>query len=128
MKTIIQKEERRQDPRFKVQGMVIAVSRPNSLPPGSIKEISRSGLVFQYRENGNGWMIPQELDIIWADYVATHRLERIPVRIVSDTFIEKEGKNNESVTRRQALAFDNLTLQQENQLGRLIQARGTILL
>jgi len=114
MKTIIQKVERRQNPRFKVQGMVIAVSHPNSLSPGSIKEISRSGLVFQYGENGNDWMIPQELDIIWTDYVVTHCLERIPVRIISDASIRKKRKNNDSGTRRQALAFDNLTLQQEN--------------
>ena len=42
MKTITQIEERRQDPRFKVQGMVIAVARPPSLPPGTIKQISQS--------------------------------------------------------------------------------------
>jgi hypothetical protein len=60
-------------------------------------------------KNGNGWMIPQKLDIIWADYVNTHHLEKILVRIVSDVLIEKEGKNNESVTRRQAVVFENLT-------------------
>ncbi len=127
MKTATQIAERRQSPRFKVQGMVIAVSRPHSHPPGSIKEISRSGLVFQYRENGNGngWMMPRELDIIYADYVATHHLEKIPVRIVSDVFIGKNGKKNESVLRRQALAFDNLTRQQESQLEHLIQAWGS---
>jgi hypothetical protein len=70
-------------------------------------------------------MMPRELDIIYADYVATHHLEKIPVRIVSDVFIGKNEKNNESVLRRQALAFDNLTRQQESQLGRLIQARGS---
>lgn len=126
MKAIIQKEERRQSRRFKVQGMVLAVSHPHARPPGSIKEISRNGVVFQYRENGNNWGFPRELDIIWADYVAAHHLEKIPVRIVSDVFINKEENNNESVTRRQALAFDNLSHRQENQLGQLIRERGTI--
>ena len=127
MKAPAKIEERRRNPRFKVQGMVIAVSRPHSHPPGSIKEISRSGLVIQYRENGseNGWMIPRELDIIYADYVATYHLEKIPVKIVSDIFFGKNDKNNRSVLRRQALAFNNLTRQQENQLGRLIQAKGS---
>ena len=126
MKTTTQINERRKDARFKVQGMVIAMSRPPFLPPGNIKEISRSGLVFQYRENGNNRAIPQELDIIWADYVAKHHLEKIPVRIVSDVLDENGGKDNESVTRRQAVAFENLTPRQENQIGRLIKARGTI--
>ncbi len=125
MKTATQIAERRQGPRFKVQGMVIAVSRPHSHPPGSIKEISRSGLVFQYRENGNGWMMPRELDIIYADYVTTHHLEKIPVRIVSDVFIGKNENKNESILRRQALAFDNLTRRQESQLKHLIQAWGS---
>ena len=126
MKTTTQINERRKNARFKVQGMVIAMSRPPFLPPGNIKEISRSGLVFQYRENENNRAIPQELDIIWADYVAKHHLEKIPVRIVSDVLDENGGKDNEFVTRRQAVAFGNLTLRQENQIGRLIKARGTI--
>jgi N12 class adenine-specific DNA methylase len=66
------------------------------------------------------------MDIIWADYVATHHLEQIPVRIVSDVILDKERENNESIIRRQAVAFENLTPHQENQLRRLIQARGTI--
>ena len=126
MKTTTLINERRKDARFKVQGMVIAMSSPPFFPPGNIKEISRSGLVFQYRENGNNRAIPQELDIIWADYVAKHHLEKIPVRIVSDVLDENGGKDNESVTRRQAVAFENLTPRQENQIERLITARGTI--
>ncbi len=126
MKTITQTEERRQGASFKVQGMVIAVARPPSLPPGTVKEIGQSGLVFQYRENGNSWMIPQELDIIWADYVDTHHLENLPVRILSDVMIEKEGNGSEPTTRQQAVAFESLSPRQENQLGRLIKARGTI--
>jgi len=124
MKTITQTEERRQDASFKVQGMVIAVAHPPSLPPGTIKQISQSGLVFQYRENGNSWMTPQELDIIWADYVATHHLEKLPVRTVSDVLIEKEGKDSEPTTRQQTVVFETLSPRQENQLGRLIKARG----
>jgi len=126
MKTTTQIDERRKDARFKVQGMVIAMSRPPFFPPGNIKEISRSGLVFQYRENGNSRAIPQELDIIWADYVATYHFEKIPVRIVSDVLDKNGGKDNEYVTRRQSVAFENLTLRQENQIERLITARGTI--
>ena len=126
MKTTIQINERRKDARFKVQGMVIAMSCPLSLPPGNIKEISQSGLFFQYLENGNIKAIPQELNIIWADYVATHHLEKIPVRIVSDVLDKNGGKDNEYVTRRQAVAFENLTPRQENQIERLITARGTI--
>jgi c-di-GMP-binding flagellar brake protein YcgR len=126
MKTTTQTEERRQDSRFKIQGMVIAVARPPSIPPGTVKEISQGGLVFQYRENGNSWMIPQELDIIWADYVATHHMEKMPVRIVSDVLIEKEENGNKPTTRQQTVTFETLSPRQENQLGRLIKARGTI--
>jgi len=124
MKTTTQKNERRQNARSKVQGMVIAISRTRSVLPGTIKDVSRGGLAFQYRENGNNWIFPQELNIIWADYVATHHLEKIPVRIVSDVLNEKKVKNNESVIRRQAVAFENLTPRQEDQIERLIQAQG----
>ncbi len=126
MKTTTQINERRKDARFKVKGMVIAMSRPLSLPPGKIKEISQSGLVFQYRENGNSKLMPQGLNIIWADYVTTHHLGKIPVRIVSDVLDKNGGKDNGYVTRRQAVAFENLTPKQENQIERLITARGTI--
>jgi hypothetical protein len=106
--------------------MVLAVPHFSSRLPGNIKEISRSGLIFQYHGNGNIGTSRQKMDIIWADYVATHHLEQIPVRIVSDVILDKERENNESIIRRQAVAFENLTPHQENQLRRLIQARGTI--
>ncbi len=124
MNTTTQIVERRQSQRFKVQGMVIAVTRPPSLPPGPIKEVSQTGLAFHYRQNGNKWMIPQSLDIIWADYVATHHLENLPVRTVSDVLIEPEKKSNESATRQLAVAFENLTPDQQNQIARLIKERG----
>ena len=126
MNKITQIKECRQNLRFKVQGMVIAVARPSSHPPGNIKEIDRSGLVFQYRANGNSRMITQELDIIWADYVAIHHLEKIPVQIVSDVLVEKGAKSNKSAARRQTVAFENITPYHENQLERLIRARGAI--
>lgn len=129
MNTTTQIVERRQNPRFKVQGMVIAVTQPPSLPPGPIKEVSQTGLTFHYRQNGNNqngnkWMTPQSLDIIWADYVATHHLKNLPVRTVSDVLIEPEKKSNESATRQLAVAFENLTLDQQNQINRLIKERG----
>ena len=126
MKTTPHISERRQSPRFTVKGMVIAVTRPPSLPPGPIKEISHTGLAFQYRQNGNKWSVPQTVDIIWADYVATHHLEKIPVRTVSDVLIEPERKTSESVTRQFAVAFENLTSYQQNQINRLIKTRGAI--
>ncbi len=126
MKKITHIKECRQNQRFKVQGMVIAVARSSSLSSGNIKEISRSGLMFQYRANGNRRMIPQQLDILWADYVAMYHLEKIPVRIVSDILVENDGKSDKSATRRQAVAFENLTSHHENQIVRLIRARGAI--
>lgn len=126
MKTITQLAERRRSPRFEVQGMAIAVARPPSLPPGHIKEVSQSGLTFQYRQTVHKWPVPQTLDIIWADYVATHHLEKLPVRVVSDVLIEPQGKTNESATYQLAVAFENLTPHQENQIDRLIDARGTV--
>lgn len=126
MKTAKQFAERRQSLRFKVQGMVIAVARPPSLPPGPIQEVSQTGLTFEYRQNGNNWMVPQAIDIIWADYVATHHLEKLPVRTVSDVRIEPKEKTNESATRQLAVAFENPTAYQQNQIDRLIRARGAI--
>lgn len=126
MKTCAPKNDRRQGPRFKVLCMVVAVSGLPSCPPGNVKEISQSGLVLQYRGNGTGEMVPRELDIIWADYVATHHLEKIPVRIVWDTVLTKEEESNESIIRRQAIAFEKLTPLQENQIGRLIHTQGAL--
>ena len=124
MKTVAQFSERRHSTLFKVQGMVIAVARPLSLPPGSVKEVSQTGLIFIYRQIGNNWAVPQSLDIIWADTINTHHLENLPVRTVSDVLIEPEGKPNKSVIRQFAVAFKNLTPHQKNQIGRLIEGRG----
>jgi len=124
MKTTTQFSERRQSPRFGVRGMVVAVARPPSLPPGSIKEMSQTGLVFHYRQNGSKWTAPQTLDIIWADYVTTHHLQNLSVRTVSDVLIEPEFISNESATRQFAVAFENLTSHQQNQVDRLIKERG----
>lgn len=126
MKTTIHHIERRQSPRYLIQGMVIAVARPPSLPPASIKEISQTGLTFHYRQNGNQWLVPKSIDIIWADYVATHHLEQIPVRTISDKLVEPATEPKESITRQFAVAFDNLTLHQKSEINRLIKERGAI--
>lgn len=146
MEKITHKEERRRYPRFKVQGMVVTAACQPSPPLGSIKKMSQSGLIFHYCEDKNSRVDYREIDIIWADYVsmhplekkpgklmsnvsyvATHHLKKIPVQVVSDLLIENGREDDESATRRQAVAFGNMTLFQETQIYRLINnAQGTI--
>ncbi|GEM_PF-1928672 len=146
MEKITKKEERRQYPRFKVQGMVVTGACQPSPPLGTIKKMSQSGLIFHYYEDKNSRVDHREIDIIWADYmsmhplekktgkvvsnvsyVATHHLKKIPVQVVSDLLIENGREDDESATRLQAVAFGNMTLLQETQIYRLINnARGTI--
>ncbi len=146
MEKITQKEERRQYPRFKVQGMVVTAACQPFPPLGTIKKMSQSGLIFHYGEDKNSRVDHREIDIIWADYVsmhplekkpgnvmsnvsyvATHHLKEIPVQVVSDLLIENRREDDDSATRRQAVAFGNMTLLQETQIYRLINnARRTI--
>ena len=126
MKTAIKNIDRRQGPRYQIKGIVIAVARPPSLPPASIKVISQTGLTFHYRQNGNKWLPPQSIDIIWADYVATHHLKQIPVRTVSDLLIEPQQASLESPIRQFAVAFENPTSHQKSEIDRLISEMGNI--
>lgn len=105
--------------------MAIARVRSSSLPPGTITDISPSGLAFQYRVSGNSRSVARKIDIIWADYVTAHHLRGLPIRSVSDVILDRERQNDTAVTRKKAVMFENLSADQRSALNRLIREQGS---
>ena len=105
--------------------MAIARVRPSSLPPGTITDISPSGLAFQYHENGSSRSVVREIDIIWADYVSAHHLKGLPIKSVSDVILDHGRQNGTAVTRQKAVKFENLSADQRSALDRLIREQGS---
>lgn len=104
--------------------MAIARVRPSSLPPGTITDISPSGLAFQYHESGSSRSVVREIDIIWADYVSAHHLKGLPIKSVSDVILDHGRQNGTTVTRQKAVKFENLSADQRSALDRLIREQG----
>ena len=117
--------DRRRHPRYAVKGRIIAVVHPAMIPAGTITQISRSGLVFNYRDAGHRAVPAHELDIIWSDYTAPYYLKKIPVRTVSDVPLAKDPKNSNAGIRRHAVAFESLSPLQQSRLEQLIGQYGT---
>ncbi len=116
--------ERRAKTRRRILGTVVVKGRPRVFPSGVLLDIHTDGLAFRYREKAGPLYEIRELDIIWADFVATHQLRGLPVRSVSDVAIG-DGDGSGIVTRRRSVRFEKLPAAQRNTLERLIREHGT---
>lgn len=122
----VNKKERRKYPRFRVRGTVIVKACSSPLPSGTVSDISRSGLAFHYRENGHNPHDIGAIDIVWADFVAAHRLRAMPVQTVSDVLLGYEDKGGSvAVHRKRAVRFRDLSAAQAGALDRLLRVQGT---
>ena len=117
-------KDRRRQPRFKVRGTVIALARSPASQRGTVTEISRTSLTFQYRENGHCRITAQEIDIIWADFVAAHHLKKLPIQTLSDIVLNPNEKKDDSAIRRKIVKFTNLSSEQNIRLAQLIRECG----
>jgi hypothetical protein len=117
--------ERRRHPRYAIKGRAIAVVRPAMLPAGTITQLSRSGLVFNYRDAGHQHVPGRELDIIWSDYTIPYYLKKLPVRTVSDIPLETNLPKNDARIRRHVVAFEHLSSSQQSRLDQLIVRYGS---
>lgn len=114
MKILSKAVERRRHKRLAVMGSPVAIMKPGPSRPGKVTRISATSVEIIYdsidsaRPDDTG-----ELDILAADFVRPVYLERLPVRMVSDS---ATSGNTGPPVRKRVLAFDRMTADQHNQL------------
>lgn len=115
MKILSQTGERRRHERMAVIGCPIAIMKPGPGGPGKVTRISSESIEIVYDPIGSP--PPDEtgeLDILAADFVRPVCLQRLPVRMVSDT--AADDADSVPRVRKRVLAFDRMTADQRNQL------------
>lgn len=114
MKILSQPGERRRQKRMAVIGCPVAIMKPGPPKPGKITRISSESIEIVYDPIGSPPPgATGELDILAADFVRPVCLQRLPVKMVSDT---AAGGNIGLPVRKRVLAFDRMTADQRNQL------------
>lgn len=106
--------DRRIHKRFKVQDGALALLRANIRKVGQIIDISRGGLAFRYMSNGERLNGSFELDILLANN--GFRLEKVPIKSVSDFEIANETSFSSITMRRLCAQFGELKHNQISQL------------
>jgi hypothetical protein len=106
--------ERRRQKRMAVIGNPVALMRPGPSQPGKVTCIGVESVEIVYDSvNEINPVATEELDILAADFVRPVYLERIPVKVISDS--AASGTPNPKAHKR-VLAFDRMTAEQRNQL------------
>ncbi len=111
--------ERREYERFKVRDGAIAIPASDLSKQGEIIDISKNGLAFSYKENGDLSKEFAELAINMAGEV--FNLEKIPCRTITDVKISDDSRLGSDLMRRRSVQFGELTPNQAEQLDFLIE-------
>jgi hypothetical protein len=140
------KQERRRAPRFTVKehtfavvrsvqskdlggldamshgqvGLALFKSKPAKM--GQIRNLSLSGLCFHYIDNDEKVPEGDEVDILFAE--ENFYLGALPCRIVREKTESNELPFTPIVMKQRAVAFTNLSTEQELTLSRFIEAHG----
>jgi hypothetical protein len=119
------KTDKRTFQRHLVQDLAFAVFRPQFTKLGKLKDISRSGLAFEYVTSEGRKEDSLEMDIFISG--ARFHLSNVPVRTIYDT---KVGVDNYTLTpfverRRCGVEIGELTDSQRSQLEYFIHNFGT---
>lgn len=114
--------ERRVHRRFSVFSNAIAILNQGSIHPGRIIEISLSGLVFQYRCNGDLKLEASELDILVPGFAEGIFPQKLPIKMVSDLAIAEKDPMKQTSLRRCAVAIGPLTTRQRAKLEQFIRS------
>jgi len=114
MKILSKAVERRRHKRLAVMGSPVAIMKPGPSRPGKVTRISATSVEIIYDSIDSARPDDtDELDILAADFVRPVYLERLPVRMVSDS---ATSDNTGPPVRKRVLAFDPMTADQHNQL------------
>jgi hypothetical protein len=114
MKILSKAVERRRHKRLAVMGSPVAIMKPGPSRPGKVTRISATSVEIIYDSiDSERPAETGELDILAADFVRPVYLERLPVRMVSDS---ATSGNTGPPVRKRVLAFDRMTADQHNQL------------
>lgn len=111
--------ERRKSRRFRAEENTFALLRGRASKLGRVIDISNGGLAFRYVSLGERLRGPLQLDL-----VPPHedlRLNKLPVRVVSNFEIESKTPSGLIRLRRVGVQFGGLTRNQRYQLDQFIR-------
>jgi hypothetical protein len=115
--------DRRKFPRITVSDTTYASFRPGYRIVGQVKDVSRTGLSFEYvlldKSTTDSDAIPQTLDIIQMN--RSFHLSGLPYEIVYDRPLDDRSSLIGLESRLCGLKFVNLTPQQQKKIDTLIQ-------
>ena len=111
--------ERRKEKRYQVKKGAFAAVRPLYEKIGRVTNISQGGLAFRYMDTGRQEKGTRELDI----FVISNafRLDRIPVRIISDLDVPEKPSPGSLPLRLCRVEFGELNRDQAVQLDYFIR-------
>ncbi len=114
MKIFAKVTERRRLKRQTVIGSPVAIMRPGPPWPGKVTRISLDSVEIVYEQVSVANPAETgELDIFAADFVRPVCLERLPVKMISDS---STSGFRDPAARKRVLGFDHITPDQRNQL------------
>ncbi|RPJ13123.1 MAG: hypothetical protein EHM37_07900 [Deltaproteobacteria bacterium] len=114
MKIFAKAMERRRLKRLAVIGIPVAIMRPGPPRPGKVTRISLDSVEIVYEQAGGANPAETvELDIFAADFVRPVCLDRLPVKMISDS---STSSLRDPAARKRVLGFDPITPDQRNQL------------
>jgi hypothetical protein len=111
--------ERREHERFKVKGGVITIPTSDLSRQGEIIDISKSGLAFFYK--GNGDLSKEFTKLAINISLNNFNIGNIPCRIISDLTLTDDSRLGSGLMRRCSIQFCDLTPNQTDQLDFLIE-------
>ena len=98
--------ERRKERRYQVKKGAFAAVRPLYEKIGRVTNISKGGLAFRYTDTGSQEKGTRELDIFVISN--TFRLDRVPVKIISDLDVPEKPSPGSSPLRHCRVEFGEL--------------------
>lgn len=111
--------ERRNSRRYPVKKGAFAAVRPLYAKIGRVTDICKGGLAFRYMDTGSQERGARKLDIFVIGNA--FRLDKIPVKIISDLDMPKESSSGSFAMRHCRVEFSELDQTQTDQLDYFIQ-------
>ena len=111
--------ERRRSERFTLRKGVDVTTLPNRRCVGQIRDISRSGLAFEYATTRDSKDESSAIDILSHD--GEFRLSDIPSTTVYDVAIPNPNRSGLMQRHRHAITFAQPSAEQRDALNRLIE-------
>jgi len=111
--------ERREQKRFKVKGGIFAVLGPDNYILGQIKNISKSGLAFEYVDTGAQSKGSTEIEIF--SKIHDFYLKKLPIRIVENYEVDSTVPLSSLPIRQLNINFGKISHSQMSLLDHILE-------